>query len=75
MISAASCCMPQKSRAAKNSKAYLESVFYEWLLGGLSQDDSENFARILNTLYEKSKKQSRAGFPDLLALLEGKERV
>ena len=45
------------------------------MLGGLSQDDSENFARILNTLYEKSKKQSRAGFPDLLALLEGKERV
>lgn len=65
----------EKAERLKNSKAYLESVFYEWLLGGLSQDDSENFARILKILYEKSKKQSRAGFPDLLALLEGKERV
>ncbi len=55
----------------KNSKATLEAVFYEWLLNDLSENDKIEFARILSALYQKSKKESRAGFPDVKQLAQG----
>ena len=58
----------EKAEQLKNSKASLEAIFYGWLLGGLPGSDRDAFVRVLNTLYEKSKKQSRAGFPDITAL-------
>lgn len=59
----------EKAEQLKNSKAHIEQVFYEWLLSELSEDDRTEFCRILNELYLRSKKQSRAGFPDVAALL------
>ena len=56
----------QKAEKLKNSKAYIEGVFYEWLLAELP----EAFCKTLDTLYWRSKRQSRAGFPDVSALID-----
>lgn len=60
----------EKAESLKNSKASIESVFYDWLLSELSEEDRQAFCRILQTLYERSKRQSRAGFPDVSRLVE-----
>lgn len=59
----------EKAESLKNSKATVESVFYEWLLEELSEQDREEFIRILNLLYRRSKTESRSGFPNVKALL------
>ena len=58
-----------KAEKLKNSKAYIEGVFYEWLLEELPKDEKEAFCKTLDALYWRSKKQSRAGFPDVSALI------
>lgn len=59
-----------KAKALKNSKAAIEAVFYEWLMQELSNEDRQEFCRILNLLYERSKQESRAGFPELAAQIK-----
>lgn len=60
----------QKAEKLKNSKAYIEGVFYEWLLAELPEEEKEAFCKTLDTLYRRSKRQSRAGFPDVSALID-----
>lgn len=60
----------EKAATLRNSKATVEQTFYEWLLEELTESDRDNFCRILNELYLRSKTQSRAGFPDVAARLE-----
>ena len=60
----------EKAETLRNSKATVEQTFYEWLLEELTASDRDNFCRILNELYLRSKTQSRAGFPDVAARLE-----
>ena len=60
----------EKAETLRNSKATVEQNFYEWLLEELTESDRDNFCRILNELYLRSKTQSRAGFPDVAARLE-----
>lgn len=60
----------EKAETLRNSKAIVEQTFYEWLLEELTESDRDNFCRILNELYLRSKTQSRAGFPDVAARLE-----
>jgi DNA-binding MarR family transcriptional regulator len=55
----------QKAEELRNSKAFYETAFYEWLFAGLTEQDAAEFRRILSALYERSKKESRAGFPDI----------
>ena len=55
----------EKAQKLKNSKAAIETVFYDWLLEELPAEEKEQFCRTLDTLYWKSKRQSRAGFPDV----------
>lgn len=55
----------EEAENLKNSKASIEATFYEWLLRELSQDDRQEFCRILNQLYERSKSESRKGFPNV----------
>lgn len=55
----------EKAESLKNSKVSIEQTFYEWLLEELSPQDRDEFCRILDTLYLRSKKQSRTGFPDV----------
>lgn len=49
--------------ALKNSKAHVEAGFYSWLVSELPGEDLDSFVRILGTLYQRSKQESRAGFP------------
>lgn len=63
----------EKADQLKNSKAYIESVFYEWLLEPLSNQQRQEFAATLETLYLRSREQSRAGFPEVVERLEEKE--
>lgn len=60
----------EKAETLRNSKATVEQTFYEWLLEELTESDRDNFCRILNELYLRSKTQARAGFPDVAARLE-----
>lgn len=62
-----------KADCLKESKASVESVYYEWLTEDLSPVDFGEFARILNLLYQKSKAESKAGFPSVSARLAGRE--
>lgn len=62
-----------KAEALKNSKAAIEATFYEWLLAELPPEEQTSFCRTLSVLYERSKRQSRAGFPDVKALLAQEE--
>ena len=63
----------EKADQLKNSKAYIESVFYEWLLEPLSDQQRQEFAATLETLYFRSREQSRAGFPEVVERLEENE--
>ena len=56
----------------KNSKAHIESVFYEWLLSELSPEEKTAFCQTLDTLYWKCKLQRRAGFVDVTDYLTRK---
>lgn len=60
----------EKAEQLRNSKEKIETVFYEWLLEELSEEEQDVFGRLLDTLYLRSKKQSRAGFPNVTARLE-----
>ena len=60
----------EKAESLKNSKAHIETVFYEWLLAELPEEEKESFCRTLDTLYWRSKRQRQAGFADVAALLE-----
>lgn len=63
----------EKAEKLKNSKASIETEFYEWLLEELTEEEHEEFCRILDKLYLRSKKQSRAGFPDILERIAQKD--
>ena len=61
----------EKAENLRNSKVSLEQAFYEWLLSELPEEDRNEFCRILNELYLRSKQQSRSGYPDVKKLIEG----
>ena len=60
----------EKAETLKNSKTSIETAFYEWLLGELSEEERIHFCQILNTLYERSKTESRSGFPNLTSKIQ-----
>ena len=62
----------EKAEQLKNSKAYIEGVFYEWLLAELPEEEKESFCKTLDTLYWRSKLQQRAGFTEISEYLESK---
>lgn len=55
----------EQAEKLKNSKARVESEFYEWLLEGLTPDEQKEFARMLDILYGRCKAESKAGFPEM----------
>lgn len=63
----------EKAQSLKNSKAHIESEFYEWLTEALTEAERAEFARMLDTLYRRCKAESRAGFPEMTARMEGCE--
>ena len=64
----------EKAEKLKNSKAHIETVFYEWLLSELPGEEKEAFCKTLDTLYWKSKWQRQKGFTDVAKLLEEEEK-
>ena len=60
----------EKAEQLKNSKAHIETVFYEWLLSELPEDEKTAFCTTLNKLYWKSKNERRSGFVNIAAILE-----
>ncbi len=65
----------EKAEKLKNSKAHIESVFYEWLLTELPPEEKAAFCQTLDTLYWKCKLQRRAGFVDVTDYLAQKNPV
>ncbi|MGN0292485.1 MAG: MarR family winged helix-turn-helix transcriptional regulator [Lachnospiraceae bacterium] len=61
----------EKAEQLKTSKSAVETVFYEWLLEELDDDEREAFTSMLNRLYLRSKKESRSGFPHVTERLSG----
>lgn len=59
-----------KADQLKSSKAYIESTYYAWLLDGLPPQERQQFAQLLDVIYHRSKTESKAGFVDVLPLLE-----
>ena len=52
----------EKAEAMKSSKTEIEASFYEYLLSGLSREEAETFAALLDKQYTASKAESRKGF-------------
>lgn len=63
----------EKAENLKNSKAFIESIFYEWLLAELPEDEKEAFCGTLDKLYWRSKNERRAGFKEVQNLLAQRE--
>ncbi len=56
----------EKAETLKSSKAEIEAAFYEYLTSGLTEQEAETFAALLDRLYTASKTESRAGFPHFI---------
>lgn len=59
-----------KAQTLKRSKVMVETSFYEWLLEPLSEEDSKEFARLLDILYRRCKAESKAEFPNMTKRME-----
>ena len=55
----------EKAESLKNSKAKIESCFYEWLLAELPETEKEAFRKTLEALYLRCKEESKQGFPNV----------
>lgn len=55
-----------KADSLKDSKAAIETSFYEWLTEDLTEEELEGFLTTLDKLYWKSKNERRAGFENVL---------
>lgn len=56
----------EKANDLKDSKASIETTFYEFLIDDLSEEEIASFCMTLDKLYIKSKKESRSGFPNVI---------
>ena len=62
----------EKAESLKNSKAEIETFFYEWLLAELPEKEAESFCETLDKLYWKSKKERQNHFAELSKILREK---
>ena len=62
----------EKAEELKNSKAQIETIFYEWLLEELPEEEKAAFCKTLDTLYWRSKRERQAGFEDIARLVREK---
>ncbi len=65
----------EQAEGLRNAKAEAESAFYDYLMAGLDEAQQTAFLDTLDALYRRSKEESRAGFPHLKAVLEGKNHA
>lgn len=64
----------EQTQRLKNSKAHIETLFYEWLVEPLSHEEREEFARLLDILYTRCKAESKADFPEMTARVKEQSR-
>ena len=62
----------RRAESLKNSKAEIETFFYEWLLAELPEKEAESFCETLDKLYWKSKKERQNHFAELSKILREK---
>ena len=62
----------EKAEGLRNAKADAESAFYDYIMAELDDETRAAFLDTLDKVYMRSKEESRAGFPHLTAILEGK---
>lgn len=60
----------EQAQRLKNSKAHIETAFYEWLTEVLSEEEKLEFARLLDILYLRCKTESKSGFPNMTHRIE-----
>lgn len=60
----------ERAQQLKNSKAHIESEFYEWLAEALDESERAEFARMLDVLYRRCKLESKAGFPTMTSRMK-----
>lgn len=60
----------ERAEGLRNAKAEAESAFYDYLMAGLGKEEQRAFLGMLDTLYRRSKAESRAGFPHLRHIAE-----
>lgn len=64
-----------KAESLKNSKASVETLYYEWLTEELPEEDLAAFTRVLQVVYQRAKDESKRGFQELTRRFrEGVER-
>lgn len=56
----------EKAEGLRNAKADAENLFYEYIMAGLGETERTAFLCALDTLYTRSKEESRAGFPHIV---------
>lgn len=56
----------EKAEGLRNAKADAENLFYEYIMAGLSEAERTAFLSALDSLYTRSKEESRAGFPHII---------
>lgn len=61
-----------KAEELKVSKTVIESLFYEWLLDELSDDEKQAFCNTLDKLYWRSKNERRDDFQHLSKIVTKK---
>ena len=62
-----------KADRLKNSKAYIESTYYGWLLEALSQQEQQEFAQLLDRIYQRSKDEIRENFTNVIQRLDSEK--
>lgn len=62
----------EQAEGLRNAKADAESAFYDYIMAELDDETRAAFLDTLDKVYMRSKEESRAGFPQLKAILEGK---
>ena len=63
----------EQAQNMKNYKAQSEAPCYVPLFSSLDEKEQQEFARLLDVLYEKCKEESRAGFPHIEHLLASRD--
>lgn len=55
----------KQAQTLKNSKASIETIYFDWLLEELEENEKQQFIHTLNQLYSRSKTEYKQGFPTL----------
>ena len=64
----------KKAEGLKNSKAEIETIFYEWLLSEIPEDERNRFCETLDKLYWRSKNERRAGVETVSKLVAERQK-